>query len=205
VIEGHNQKLGKSGGPAMSVLRYVLQGAVAVAMLTGLGAGGAPPASRKAPGEQTAAATPDRQVAELVEAYRALPAEDKIGAEGDRILERLNVVRGKLSPRSKEAFPRLLAAQTFRRLAQALQKNDQESLKTLISKQGERETLAYWLTEAVPHVEPSLARWEYKILAESYVEKLGEGELAAGLGQLGEDGWELVGLVKGRFVFKRQK
>ena len=41
--------------------------------------------------------------------------------------------------------------------------------------------------------------------AETNVEKLGAGELAAGLGQLGEEGWELVGFEKGRFVFKRQK
>jgi hypothetical protein len=61
------------------------------------------------------------------------------------------------------------------------------------------------VTEAVPYIEPSPRRWEYKILSESFVEKLGEGELAAGLGQLSDDGWELVGFEKGRFVFKRQK
>ena len=44
-----------------------------------------------------------------------------------------------------------------------------------------------------------------KVLAESYVEKLGDGELAAGLGHLGDAGWELVGFEKGRFVFKREK
>src|SRR5438876_77607 len=133
----------------MSVLRYVLLGALAVAMLTGSGAGRAPPASRKAPGEQPVAPTPDRQVAELVEAYRALPAEAKIEAEGDRILERLRMVREKLSPRSKEAIARLDASRNLRGLAQALQKTDQESLKALVSKQSERKVLAYRLTEAL--------------------------------------------------------
>jgi hypothetical protein len=189
----------------MRVLRYALLGALAVAMLTGLGADGAPPASPKAPAEPPTAPSPDQQVADLVEAYRALPAEDKIGAEGDRILERLHMVRGKLSPRSQEAAARLEASQALRGLAQALQKNDQEALKDLVSKKRERETLAYRLTEALPYVEPSSRRWEYKILSESYIEKLGEGELAAGLGQLGEEGWELVGFEKGRFVVKRQK
>lgn len=189
----------------MSVLRYALLGALTVVMLAGLGANGAPPASPKAPAEQPASLTPDQQVAEMVEAYRELPAEAKLGIEGDRILERLHAVRGKLSPRAREAVSRLDASQTLRRLGQALQKNDQDSLKHVISKQSEREILAERIAEAVPHIEPALKRWEYKVLAESYVEKLGEGELVGGLGQLGEDGWELVGFEKGRFVFKRQK
>ena len=186
----------------MRVLRYVLLGSLAVALLTGLGVGAADP---KSPAQPQAAPTPDQQVAELVEAYLALSPEAKLGIEGDRILGRLHMVQGKLSPRSKEGIARLEASQTLRALAQALQKNDQEALKNLVAKQSERETLAVRLMEAVPHLEPSLKRWEYKILAESYVEKLGAGELAAGLGQLGEEGWELVGFEKGRFVFKRQK
>lgn len=160
---------------------------------------------RKGRAESPTAPTPDQEVAVLVEAYLALPAEAKIGIEGDRILGRLHMVQGKLSLRSKEAIARLEASQTLRALAQALRKNDQEALKNLVAKQSERETLAVRLKEAVLHLEPSLKRWEYKILAESYVEKLGEGELAAGPGQLGEEGWELVGFEKGRFVFKRQK
>jgi RNA polymerase sigma factor (sigma-70 family) len=160
---------------------------------------------QKADRESRTDPTPDQQVAELIEAYRALPAAAKMEVEGDRILERLHAVRGKLAPRSREAVARLEASQTLRRLAQALQKNDQESLKHVVSKQSEREILAHWLTEAVPFIEPAPRRWEYKILAESSVEKLGEGELAAGLGQMGEDGWELVGFEKGRLVFKREK
>jgi hypothetical protein len=144
-------------------------------------------------------------VADLVEAYRALPAEAKLEAEGDRIIERLHVVRGKLAQRSREAITRVEASDTLRRLAQALQKNDRESLKGLVSKQREREILAVRLTQAVTYLEPSLRRWEYKILAEAYVEKLGEGDLAAGLSRLGEEGWELVGFEKRRFVFKREK
>jgi hypothetical protein len=186
----------------MRALGYVLLGSLAVALLTGLGVGAAGP---KAPAQPKAAPTSDQQVAELVEAYLALPATAKLEAEGDRILERLRRVRGKLSPRSKEAVARLEASQTLRGLAQALQKNDQQSLKNLVSKQREREVLAERLTEALPYIEPSPRKWEYKILAESYVEKLGEGELVAGLGQLGEEGWELVGFKKDRLVFKRLK
>ena len=54
------------------------------------------------------APTPDQQVAELVEAY-SVPSRRRLKseAEGDRILERLRMVRGKLSPRSKEAIAQL--------------------------------------------------------------------------------------------------
>jgi hypothetical protein len=188
----------------MRVLRYAVMASVAVALLTGLGSG-APTTSPKAPAEPPAALTPDQQVAELVEAYRDLPAAAKLEAEGERIIERLHTVRGKLSPRSKEAIARLEASQTLRALAQALQKNDQEALKNVVSKQSEREILAERLASALPYIEPSGKRWEYKVLPESYVEKLGEGELAAGLGHLGDEGWELVGFEKGRFAFKRAK
>ena len=188
----------------MRILRSIVLGGLAVGLFTGLGCG-APTAVPKVPAELAPTPTPDQQVAELVRAYRALPATAKLGADGDRIIERLHMVQGNLSPRSKEAIARLEASGTLRRLAQALQKNDQAALKNVVSKQSEREILAHWLTEALTYIEPSPKRWEYKILAESYVEKLGEGELAIGLGQLGEEGWELVGFEKGRFVFKREK
>jgi hypothetical protein len=188
----------------MRVLRNVVLGSLALALLTGLGSG-ARTASPKAPAEPPAAQTPDQQVAELVDAYRALPATAKLEAEGERIIERLHMVRGKLTPRSQEAVARLEASHSLRPLVQALQKNDQESLKNLVSKQSEREILAERLTSVLPYIEPSGRKWEYKVLAESYVEKLGEGELAAGLGQLGAEGWDLVGFEKGRFVFKSEK
>jgi hypothetical protein len=187
----------------MRVLRALALGTLSVVLLTGLGSAGAPP--KVVPAPQPAGPTPDQQVARLVEAYRDLPASSKTDADGDRILEQLNMVRGKLSPRSQEAITRVKAAQTLRQIVKILQKNDQEALKLLASKQSEREMLAERLTEAVPFVEPTGKKWEYKILTEAYVEKLGEGELAVGLSQLGEDGWELVGFDKGRCVLKRQK
>jgi hypothetical protein len=164
-----------------------------------------PKASPTATAQSAAVSTPDQQVAELVEAYRALPATAKLEAEGERIIERLHMVRGKLSPRSQEAVARLEASHSLRPLVQALQKNDQESLKILVSKKSEREVLAERLTGVLPYIEPPARKWEYKVLAESYVAKLGKGELAIGLSQLGEEGWELVGFEKGRFVFKREK
>lgn len=188
----------------MRVVRYLLLGSLVVAFLAGL-EGKTGTESPNAPASPRAAPTPDQQIANLVEAYRALPAAAKLDLEGDRIIERLNVVRGKLSPRSQEAVARLRASHTLRGLMQALQKNDQKSLKNLVSKPRGREVLADRLTEVLPYIEPSRRKWEYKILAESYVEKLGEGELAAGLGQLGEEGWELVGFEKNRFMFKREK
>jgi hypothetical protein len=188
----------------MRTIRYVLLGTLAV-VLTGV-QGEVGPASTDAPAAAARPApTPDQQVAELVEAYRALPTAAKLEIEGDRIITQLNAVRGKLAPRSQEAITRVRASQTLRALVQALDKNDQESLKKVISQKNERETLSFRFTEALPFIEPSGRKWEYKVLAESYIEKLGAGELAAGLGQLGEEGWELVGFEKGRFVLKREK
>jgi hypothetical protein len=188
----------------MKVLRCVVLAGLAVALAAGSGSG-VRATSPKAQAEPTAAPTPDQQVAELVEAYRALPAAAKADADGDRIIERLHMVRGKIAPRSQEAVARLEAAHTLRGLVRALQTNDREAVQKLMSNPREREVFAERLTGVLPAVEPSGRKWEYKVLAESYVEKLGAGELAAGLGQLGEEGWELTGFEKGRFVFKREK
>jgi hypothetical protein len=179
-------------------------GMVGALLVTGLGAGGGPPFPRAAAVPAKAPA-PDQQVAELVEAYLELPAELKLKADGDRLLDRMRAVRGKLSPRSKEAIARVEASQTIRGLVQALEKYDLKSLKELVSKRKECEVLAIRLSQALPLLDPPSGRWEYKILSEGYVEKLGKGEVALGLGQLGEEGWELVGLGKGRYVFKRKK
>ena len=188
----------------MKVLRYVVLASLAVALLTGLrsGAQTAPP---RAPAEPTAVPSPDQQVAALIEAYRALPAASKVTAEGDRIIDQLHMVQGKLSPRSQEAVARVEASHTIRAVMQALQKNDRGALQLLVSKQSEREILAERLAGALPFLEPAGKKWDYKVVAESYLEKIGSGELAVGLSQLGEDGWELVGFEKGRFVFKREK
>jgi hypothetical protein len=174
----------------MSVLRNLLMGAIAVTMLTGTGAGCSPPAEPKVPAEQQ----PDQQVAELVEAYLALPAEAKLGIEGDRILERLRMVRGELSPKSQEAIARLDASSTLRRLAQVLQTNDQEGLKDLVSKQAERETLAERLTDMLPYVEPSSTRKGTKPLAGLSTEKRGEGPGAPDRDAAPRQGWEYASL-----------
>jgi hypothetical protein len=188
----------------MSVLRYLVLAILGAMLVTGLGVGGGPPAAKPA-SVPAKLPTPDQQVAELVEAYLELPAELKLKADGDRLLERMRAVRGKLSPRSKEAIARVEASQTIRGLVQALEKYDVKALKDLVSKRKECEVLAIRLSQAVPLIEPPAGRWEYKIVSEAYVEKLGKGELAVGLGQLGEEGWELVGIGKGRYVFKRKK
>jgi WD40 repeat protein len=47
-------------------------------------------------------------------------------------------------------------------------------------------------------------RWEYKVASEADILKLGKDDLTAGLNKLGEDGWELVGSEKTRFILKRK-
>ena len=44
--------------------------------------------------------------------------------------------------------------------------------------------------------------WEYKVLTKENVVELGQKDLAAGLNQLGRDGWELTA-VDGVYIFKR--
>jgi hypothetical protein len=50
----------------------------------------------------------------------------------------------------------------------------------------------------------ALTAWEYRVVAKDQLLELGKKDLAAGLNQLGERGWELVG-VDGAYVFKRPK
>jgi hypothetical protein len=47
-------------------------------------------------------------------------------------------------------------------------------------------------------------RWEYRVLTEEQVVALGKKDLAAGLNELGDQGWELVS-VGAHYIFKRPK
>jgi hypothetical protein len=50
----------------------------------------------------------------------------------------------------------------------------------------------------------SVAKWEYQVLAKEQVIALGKKDLAAGLNQLGSEGWELAA-IDGGYIFKRSK
>jgi hypothetical protein len=49
-----------------------------------------------------------------------------------------------------------------------------------------------------------LFQWEYRVLTEEQVIALGKKDLAAGLNELGNEGWELV-TVGAHYIFKRPK
>jgi len=49
-----------------------------------------------------------------------------------------------------------------------------------------------------------VVQWEYRVLTEEQVIALAKKDLAAGLNQLGDEGWELV-TVGGHYIFKRPK
>jgi hypothetical protein len=49
-----------------------------------------------------------------------------------------------------------------------------------------------------------IAKWEYRLVTKEQLLDLGKKDLAAGLNQLGEEGWELVA-VDGQYIFKRPK
>jgi hypothetical protein len=55
------------------------------------------------------------------------------------------------------------------------------------------------LAQAPPDTAP---RWEYKVLSKDEVIEMGKKDLAAGLNQLGGEGWELAA-VDGAYIFKR--
>jgi hypothetical protein len=59
-------------------------------------------------------------------------------------------------------------------------------------------------TSAAEWRPPGTSRWEYRVLTKEQVIELGKKDLAAGLNQLGDDGWELVA-VDGQYIFKRPK
>ena len=50
----------------------------------------------------------------------------------------------------------------------------------------------------------TVVQWEYRVLTRDQVLDLGKKDLAAGLNQLGDDGWELV-VAEPAFIFKRPR
>lgn len=60
-----------------------------------------------------------------------------------------------------------------------------------------------WSAEATSANTP---RWEYRVLTKAKLLELGKNDLAAGLNQLGEEGWELVAVDRDfTYIFKRPK
>jgi hypothetical protein len=141
--------------------------------------------------------SPDEQVKDLIAKYRALPEKDQKGAEGANIIKQLiGLPAAKLTPQSQEAVIRLQVERNLRQFTVA-----QWDPKA----KWDPKSLSYFL---IPYMDQSAhgrRRWEYKVLSEGDVQKLGKEDLATGLNKLGEDGWELVGFEKTRFIFKRQK
>jgi hypothetical protein len=148
---------------------------------------------------QEKAKSPDEQVKELIVKYRALPEKDQVGPEGASIIKQLKAVPGELATQSREAIARLEAAHNLRQIALATQRYEGKDARPPSADPK-------WPPQLLPYIEQGLARprWEYKVVSEADILKLGKGGLAAGLNKLGEDGWELVGFEKTRFILKRQ-
>jgi hypothetical protein len=142
--------------------------------------------------------SPDEQAKELIGKYQALPEKDQLGPEGAGLIKQLKALAAQLTGRSREAAARLEAAHNLRQLGLALQHFDGKDPMPGVDPQLFLRLLPYLDQGAVR------PRWEYKVLAEADILKLGKEDLAAGLTKLGEDGWELVGFEKSRFVLKRQ-
>jgi hypothetical protein len=63
-----------------------------------------------------------------------------------------------------------------------------------------------WTAAQVPAQKRSVsgAKWEYRVLTREQILDLGKKNLADGLNQLGEEGWELTA-IDGPYIFKRPK
>ena len=157
----------------------------------------------------------DEQVKELIEKYKALPGADQLGAKGEDLVKQLKAVPGKLSPQSQQDVARLeinrnlrmvaLAVHTYHKTYKDLPKKETFGID---GKTPLNYLLPYLEVESfLPVANPPRPRWEYKVVPEADILKLGkEGQdLVAGLNKLGEENWELVGIEKTRFFFKRQK
>jgi hypothetical protein len=148
---------------------------------------------------------PDEQVKDLIVKYRALSEKDQTGPEGANIIKQLKAVSGKLSPQSKDAVGRMECAHNLRLLALALHPYNDTKLPDM-----KRPVDPNVFSQLLPYFEQGFLcptdaprRWQYKVVAETDILKLGKDDLATGLNKLGEDGWELVGFEKTRFILKR--
>jgi hypothetical protein len=149
---------------------------------------------------QEKARSPDEHVQDLMARYGALSEKDKIGPKGESLIEQLKAVPGKLPLPLREAIARFETAHNLRKIALALKQHD--------DKKGKWQRLnPQWFTPLLPYLEQKTARprWEYKVLSEADIRRLAKDDLTAGLNALGQDGWELVGFEKTRFILKRQR
>jgi hypothetical protein len=151
--------------------------------------------------------SPDDQVKELIAKYHALPEKQQSGPEGAALIKQLKAMPGDLSPQAREAVARLETAHNLRQLALAIQQNQGKVGKPPAA---DAKPPADWASAILPYLDkdqvfPLRPRWEYKVLSEGELLKLGKDDLAAGLNKLGEDGWELQGFDRTRFILKRPK
>src|SRR5262249_57385477 len=121
---------------------------------------------------------------DLIAKYRALPEKDRSGAEGASIIKQLvGLPAAKLTPQSQEAVIRLQSEHNLRQITLA-----QWDPKA----KWDPKSLSYFLLPYIDQSALGRRRWEYKVLPEGDIHKLGKEDLATGLNKLGEDGWELV-------------
>jgi hypothetical protein len=112
-------------GTLMRTLRFLLAAIVAFALCDGY----RPDLCSGSPKEETA----DRQAWELVQDYRDLPDSDKLGLEGERIRERLQMLvmlkrskRIQLSSRAQDAIERVFAEHGLRQLVEEIRTRDKK-------------------------------------------------------------------------------
>lgn len=147
----------------------------------------------------------DEKVKELIAKYGALADKAQLGPEGARIIEQLKALRAGLSDRSKEKVARLETSRNLRQLGLAIHNYATKDEKKPPETPNFADILKYMETDNVFKPAERSAQWEYKILTEEDVRKLGKTDLTAGLNKLGEESWEMVSSDKGRFFFKRRK
>jgi hypothetical protein len=149
--------------------------------------------------------TPDQRARDLIKKYEVLVPEAKAGPTGDKIIQQLRGLSKELPVELRETVARLEVQHNLRKI----------DIKIPNIKNTPGKVPAVDPYAPSPYFPQWRPKWEYKVASESEVAKLGKGDLAAGLNQLGEDGWDLVAvhstapasgaLTPVRYVFKRLK
>lgn len=145
--------------------------------------------------------SPDEQVKDLILKYNALPDKDQSGPAGVGIIKQLKALPpGKLSPQSQEAIAKLESSHNLKTMGLAIRQNSQQPPVG----DGKPQYLDPYAI--LPYIDQGpRRRWEYKVVPEVDLLKLGKDDLAAGLNKLGEESWELIGFQKTQFIFKRPR
>ena len=140
---------------------------------------------------------PEEQAKELIDKYQSLTDKAKIGPDGSKLMKQLKALTG-LSRATQDTISRLEVRHNLMSIRIAIAEvqdkaKPDDAIWPLI--------IDFFPQQAVP----SRVKWEYKVINQDAIIKLGKGDITAGLNVLGNDHWELVSIVAESYFFKRPR